>query len=91
MAEDLIDPITLMKAGWRYHDLPKMSAAAWEFILEGLGADGVDYHILAWSEYRSTDGFVLKRGQLLISPAGAERLGMFKQVNAERFAALFPR
>lgn len=59
---------TLVADGWTYRDLPRMTQEAFDKFLGVLGEENARFLTFA----RYPDGAV--RGQLLLSPAGMERL-----------------
>jgi hypothetical protein len=63
-----IDVDGLLDSGWVYRDIPWMASGRWDEFMDWIGAGNVE--ILAVS---SRDGSI-KRGQILISPAGIDNL-----------------
>ena len=84
--EGTIDVSGLIGVGWRYTDWPRMEVSVWEAITQAMGEEGKDYHLLTLAVHYAEDGVtvVSKRGQMVISPAGLERLGKWRDARKER-------
>lgn len=56
---------------WRYHDLPKLSESDFDKFVKVAGEENLKWITMA--EYK-VSGLTLRRGQVMISPEGDQRL-----------------
>jgi len=71
----------MMKDGWVYRDLPRMTEGAMEKILSVIGEENVKW--LTRARYPNTEHGVAVRGQILINPQGMQNLMLEKAKNAK--------
>ena len=67
--------------GWVYRDLPKMMPEYFDQLVGIIGEENIKWLTFAIYEGWGENGEDLKRGQLMISPAGIENV---KQYNASK-------
>lgn len=60
------------KQGWTYHDLPRLPISEFERFIEIIGAENIHWITVAHYPAKG-DVPALKRGQIMISPAGKQR------------------